>query len=188
MHEDIRRVMDKLHAALFERVGILQEPAGEHRREHTGSFRVSGLTAPDLAGRAVDRVNVFLRPRIQIVDEGSNRVAVSVNTGDTADNAVTHNGSDIRRIIALAAEFIAAGLHAGNRIRDVFVRIHLNPARIRIPEGSRKTVGRNLCPAAVIDRDLDALSTGVKSEIKLSHNVLLKPLIEGREKLRGAGR
>ena len=76
--------MDKLHAAFFERVGILQEPAGEHRRKHTGSFRVSGLTAPNLAGRAVDRVNVFLRPGIQIVDEGSNRVAISGSTGDTA--------------------------------------------------------------------------------------------------------
>ena len=170
MHEDIRGVVHKLHALFPELAGVFDKPPGKKRGEHAVGFRVAGLFAPNVEVFGVDGIGVSLRAAVKVIDVGGHGVAFSVDAADAADDAVTHHGADVGGVVAFAADFIRAALHAGKCDAEKLIGIHLYPARMRVVQGCRGRCLRQGRQRLIVNGDLHALGAGIKAHVKFGHD------------------
>ena len=136
---------------------------------------VALLTTDTYPGRkivkvfGIDGVNIGLRAAVKVVDVGRHGFAVFVHAADAADNAVTHDRSDVRRTVAFALDGINGFLHALDGDVEKLVNVHLHPARLRIVQRGGKRVRRDRIKIFVVDGNLDRLRARIKSHVKLCH-------------------
>ena len=170
VHEDEGGVVNELHDLAADFFGaVLEEPAREHRREHGGGLGVARFARPDVEPHRRDRFDVFGRAAVEIVDVGGDGAAFGVHARDPADDAVAHDGRDVGGVEPLFLHFVRHVAGGADRKREVFLNVHLHPARLRIGEGRRVAF---LCDALhrfVVNGDFDALRTGVETQGVFGH-------------------
>ena len=126
--------MDEFHTLRAEGFGVGDEPAGEHRGKHGGGLWIAGLTAPDIQLFGVDRFNVSHGAAVEVIDVRRYRIRVLIDPDDAADDAVTHNGTDVFGIEPQTAQFTRGFSHTNHAVVKISVDIHFHPPRLRIGE------------------------------------------------------
>ena len=169
VHENVGGVVHELDALLAEGFAVGDEPAREHRREHAVGLRVAGFSAPDVEVERVDRIDVFLRAAVEVIDIGGDGFTVFVHAADAADDAVAHNGGDVRGRVPLALDVLDRLFHAFDGDVEELVAVHLHPAGLGIVQRGGKRVRGNETELLVVDGNLDGLRARIKSHVKLSH-------------------
>ena len=139
MGQNIRSIMDKFCAFFLKCFTIFQKPPGKHGRKHTVCFRISRLFSPNVQIHCIYRLDIFSRPRIQIINIWSDCIAIPVHTDNTADDTVSHNGLNSFHSKALLPHLLRTLSHARLRQTQIFIHVHFHPSRIRIIKCRRFT-------------------------------------------------
>ena len=159
--------MDEFDALFLPGRDVLHEPAGEHGREHHVRFGVARFPSPNVELLCFQGFDVIAGAAVEVVDVGRNGLAVFVDAGDAADDAVAHDGPDFADVPAFFFHLAAARSHALFDEAVIFIDIHLDPAGLRICQMGLGRIHGQAVLFIVVNGYFDALCTGVESDIIL---------------------